>query len=97
MLFRSDRQRKTVAVPKIEESILGGHGGGDAGIIVELYEYLSGNYTGYCAADIATSVNNHLIVFAAEKARHEGSVVSIDEFMRQYGIFNQYPTAGGTK
>lgn len=94
----ADRQKKTVSVPKIEESILGGHGGGDAGIICELYEYLSGNYTGYCAADITTSVNNHMIVFAAEKARHEGSVVSIDEFMSQYGILNQYPNnAGGTK
>ncbi len=94
----ADKQRTKIPVVKTEESILGGHGGGDAGIIREMYDYLSGNYTGYCAADIATSVNNHMIVFAAEKSRREGSVVSVDEFMDGYGIPNQYPqNAGGTK
>ncbi len=93
----ADKQKTSISVRKTEESILGGHGGGDAGIIGEMYAYLSGSYQGYCAADIATSVNNHMLVFAAEKSRHEGSVVSIDEFMSQYGISNQYPNAGGTR
>ncbi len=72
----------TVSVPKVDESINGGHGGGDQGIIRELHQYLSGSYTGYRAADIHISVANHLIGFAAEQARHEGTVVDIEEFSK---------------
>ena len=71
---------------KTTESILGGHGGGDDGIVSELYDYLSGSYKGYCAADINISVKNHLIGFAAEKARHNDIVVNIDEFDKEYGF-----------
>lgn len=82
--------KETVKIPveETEESILGGHGGGDDGIVLELYDYLSGNYSGYCAADIETSVKNHLIGFAAERARHTNTVVSIDEYMKEFGMEN---------
>lgn len=79
-----DRQSWTVSVPKVDESINGGHGGGDQGIIRELHEYLSGAYTGFRAADIHISVSNHMIGFAAEQARHTGTVVTIDEFIKQF-------------
>ena len=79
------REHRKVEVMKTEESIVGGHGGGDQGIIEELYDYMSGNYTGYCAADIATSVKNHLIGFAAEKARHNDTVEYVTEFCKEYG------------
>ena len=83
---------KHTKLPKdsIEESILGGHGGGDAGLVHELYDYLSDNYTGYCAADINVSVKNHLIGFAAEKSRHEDTVESIDKYFNAYGLSNRY-------
>ena len=74
----------TVPVLETEESINGGHGGGDEGIIKELYDYMSGTYTGYRAADIQTSVSNHLIGFAAEQARHAGTVVSLDSVIEAY-------------
>lgn len=86
----ADKQLHTVAVAEAEESILGGHGGGDMGIVQELYDYLSGSYTGYCAADITTSVKNHFIGFAAEQARRNGSVVDIDAFFSRYGFSNKY-------
>jgi len=82
--FETKEHRK-VEVMETEESIVGGHGGGDKGIIEELYDYMSGNYTGYCAADIATSVKNHLIGFAAEKARHNDTVEYVAEFSKGYG------------
>jgi predicted dehydrogenase len=85
MFSFDDRTWKTFSVEKTEESIAGGHGGGDYGIVVELYDYLSGNYTGYCVADIATSVKNHLIGFAAEKARHNDTVENLVEFGSEYG------------
>ena len=80
--------RETTAIPIIEteESIGGGHGGGDSGIVHELYEYLSGSYTGYCAADIDISVKNHIIGFAAEKARRDNTVESVPEFAKRLGF-----------
>ena len=65
-----------------------GHGGGDKGMVREMYDYFTGEYKGFCAADIDISVKNHLIGFAAEKARREGTVESIDEFFSQYSMVN---------
>ena len=79
-----------VPVPEIEESILGGHGGGDAGIIKDLYEYLCGTYTGCSVADISISVANHLIGFAAEEARHTDTVVALDSFFARNNYENKY-------
>ena len=81
-----DREYSKVSVMKTEESIVGGHGGGDKGIIEELYDYMNDNYTGYCAADITTSVKNHLIGFAAEKARHNDTVEYVEAFSRENGF-----------
>ena len=80
--------RKTVSVSKSVESIVGGHGGGDAGIVKEMYEYMTGNYNGYRAADIDISVKNHLIGFAAEKSRNFDTVESVDEFFKVYNMKN---------
>ena len=81
-----DKKLQKVPVLKTEESIVGGHGGGDEGIIRELYEYLSGEYTGFRAADIETSVKNHLIGFAAETARHTHTVVDVEAVLKEYGF-----------
>ena len=81
----ADKQTTKISVLETEESINGGHGGGDEGIIRELYAYLSGSYTGYRAADIDVSVSNHLIGFAAEQARHQHTVVNIANFCRENG------------
>lgn len=80
------REQFHVSVKETEESITGGHGGGDYGIIEELYDYLNGNYTGYCAADIRTSVKNHIIGFAAEKARMNDTVEDVLAFGKTYGF-----------
>lgn len=83
-----DKKCAEIPVLSNDESILGGHGGGDAGMIYELYDYLSENYKGFCAADISISVKNHLIGFAAEKSRHEDTVENIDKFFEIYGLKN---------
>lgn len=85
-----DKQYSHVQVAATEESILGGHGGGDIGIVQELYDYLSGEYDGYRAADIFTSVKNHFIGFAAEKARHNNTVEDVDAYFQTYGFENKY-------
>ena len=64
-----------------KDGITNGHGGGDDGIVYSLYEYLTGEYQGFSVSDIRTSVNNHLIVFAAEESRANGTVVDFDTFV----------------
>jgi predicted dehydrogenase len=81
-----DKKTHTYTVAETEESILGGHGGGDQGIVRELHEYLSGCYTGWCAANIQVSVQNHMIGFAAEKARHNNTVEDVQKFSAEYGM-----------
>ncbi len=71
-------------VSETDESIVGGHGGGDYGIISDMYDYLTGNYTGNSVSEIDVSVSNHLIGFAAEEARHNDTVVMLDDFRRKY-------------
>ena len=78
----ADDKRRSYPVTETEESITGGQGGGDQGIVAELYEYLSGNYTGFCAADIETSVKNHLIGFAAEEARLTDRVIHMADYLK---------------
>ena len=76
----------TVPVLETDETINGGHGGGDEGIIRELHQYLSGSYTGYKAADIQISVKNHIIGFAAETARKNGTVEDVSKTIEKYGL-----------
>ena len=85
--FEGKKHRK-VKVDDAGKFVLGGHGGGDQGMIYEMYDYFSGNYKGFCAADIDISVKNHLIGFAAEKARKSGTVENVDDFFKEYGMMN---------
>ena len=84
----ADREYHRLSTLEVDESIVSGHGGGDEGIVCELYDYLSDNYTGFCAADIDISAKNHLIGFAAEQARHSGTVVDVDAFLAAHGLDN---------
>jgi hypothetical protein len=65
-------------------SIIEGHGGGDSGIIDALYKYETGEYTAEQVSEIGISCSNHLLVFAAEQSRTEGSIVDIDEYSKNY-------------
>lgn len=79
-----ERNNEYIPVMKTDESIAGGHGGGDVGIVYDLYDYLNGTYTGFSVADIHISVANHMIAFAAEKSRHNDTVVLMDDFCKEY-------------
>ena len=67
-----------------------GHGGGDIGIMAELYDYFSGEYDGYKATNISTSVKNHLLAFAAEESRLNDTVVDMDKFIAGFGMKNEF-------
>jgi len=65
------------------DGIVGGHAGGDDGIIETLYEYINGVYTGKSVSSIKDSCNNHLIVFAAEQSRMTNTIVDMEEYYQQ--------------
>lgn len=79
--------RKRTQIPIMATGALGntiaeGHGGGDAGIVNILCRYLTEDYSGDLLSEIGTSVDNHMIVFAAEKSRLEGTVVNIPQYIQ---------------
>ncbi len=64
-------------------NITGGHGGGDTGMMKELYEFLDGSYTGFSIAPISDSATNHIMAFAAEYSRVNGGMtVSIEDYKK---------------
>ena len=84
----ADKRKFTVPVQETEESIVGGHGGGDAGIARDLYRFLEGEEVNQGASEIGISVYNHMIGYAAERARHESTVVNIADYCREFNFEN---------
>jgi predicted dehydrogenase len=72
-----------VADAVADQEITGGHGGGDRGIMRTFCEFICGTYNGNSITDISTSIENHLVTFAAERSRREGSVVTIEEYIEE--------------
>ena len=73
--------KQTTQIPiRGTDGIAGGHGGGDTGIVESLYEYLQGTYRGNAISEIGISVDNHLLVFAAEESRLNDTVVDFAAF-----------------
>ncbi|MBR6680025.1 MAG: Gfo/Idh/MocA family oxidoreductase [Clostridia bacterium] len=66
-----------------DETIVGGHGGGDKGIVGTFAELLLGTYNGNCLSDVSVSCENHLIAFAAEESRLHGTIVNMDEYVER--------------
>lgn len=59
-------------------SVVGGHGGGDGGIINSLYDYIANDCLKENLSKIEISVKNHLIAFAAEKSRVEDKIINFE-------------------
>ena len=86
--YYSFKTKKNKIINPLEEmldgSVVGGHGGGDEGIVEILYKYLTEDYNGDMLSEIGISVDNHLITFAAEQSRIENRVINVEEFRRNY-------------
>lgn len=65
----------------VDQTIAGGHGGGDTGILNVLYDYVNGNIASELVSEIGISCKNHMLVFAAEKSRHDGVVIDVQKFI----------------
>ena len=77
-----------IDVTRIEDvngiGIASGHGGGDGGIVAAIYEEFNDAHTGFSISNARTSYRNHLISFAAEVSRLEGTVINLDEFASKH-------------
>ncbi|MBQ7039848.1 MAG: Gfo/Idh/MocA family oxidoreductase [Clostridia bacterium] len=80
------RQTETIQANDrmLSDSIVNGHGGGDSGIINALYDYIAEGKATKDLSEIEISVKNHMIAFAAEKSRVEGTIVDLDEFTKDF-------------
>ena len=68
----------------VGDSIVAGHGGGDQGIIADLYKYLNGEIDASEVSEIAISAKNHMMAFAAEDSRKNYTVVDLDSYTSKY-------------
>lgn len=64
-----------------EDGVIGGHGGGDTGIVITIYDYLVNKSNAKSIPTIEESCHNHMLVFAAEKSRLLSQVIDMDEFI----------------
>ncbi len=77
---------ETTYIPVEEnKNAIGGHAGGDDGIIESLYEYMTTGVRTSQVSEIGISSDNHMIVFAAEKSRETGEVVDLEEYIKSLG------------
>lgn len=65
-----------------DQSIDGGHGGGDSGIISALNDRLNGVCENVSICTLEQTCKNHLIAFAAEESRLTGRVIDMKEYER---------------
>lgn len=90
MIFYDFATRQTTNVYSpdevIDQTIAGGHGGGDAGIMSDLYEYIANNNPSDSISDVSVSCMSHLICFAAEEARRKNTVVDMDRYIKQLSV-----------
>ena len=69
----------------VDDSIDGGHGGGDDGIIRALRDRLNGKTENVSFCTIEETCRNHLIAFAAEESRVTGKVIDLAEYEKKLG------------
>lgn len=67
---------------EFDQSIAGGHGGGDMGIMGDLYEYIANGKPSNSISEISVSCLSHLICFAAEESRENNCVINMDEYCK---------------
>lgn len=77
----ADKSETEIDVDSFGNNIEDGHGGGDAGIVAALYDYIANGITSNQLSEIDISVQNHMIAFAAEESRLSGKTVDIDDYV----------------
>lgn len=60
------------------DPVLGGHSGGDFGIMYDIVRYLNGDRSSISITSIDDSVNGHLCVYAADESMETGKIVDVE-------------------
>lgn len=79
--FLSDNSQEISTTPE-DAGILGGHGGGDKGLMNSFIGAIASDDSTRILSGPLETLESHLIVFAAEKARLGNSVVDMSEFIK---------------
>ena len=69
-----------------DQSIVGGHGGGDTGIMQALAKRLNGDTSDTSICTIDETCANHMIAFAAEESRVTGKVIDLAEYEAAHSV-----------
>lgn len=77
--FRT-REVHQVQISRVGNSVTDGHGGGDTGIMVDMVRYLGDGTASKAICDVRVSFVSHLIAFAAEESRLNGTVIDLDDY-----------------
>lgn len=80
-IYDFQTKTETVTPNSSLDGVAGGHGGGDTGIVHAVHTYLTGDV---CVKEIPTieeSCHHHMLVFAAEESRKNGTVIEIEQFV----------------
>jgi predicted dehydrogenase len=72
-------QKERIDTSAPDASILGGHGGGDYGLMSHFVKAVAEDDPNWILSGIDETLESHLMVFAAERARREGRVVAMDQ------------------
>jgi len=87
MVFYDFATRQTTQVYSpdevLDQTIAGGHGGGDAGIMEDLYDYIALGNPSDSISDVGVSCLSHLICFAAEEARLSGETIDMKKYIEK--------------
>ncbi|MEV4897981.1 Gfo/Idh/MocA family oxidoreductase, partial [Nonomuraea sp. NPDC055795] len=75
--FVSERTRLAEAAPAGDATVAGGHGGGDAALMDAFVAAVATGDATRIRSGALESLETHLAVFAAERARRAGSVVTV--------------------
>ena len=74
------KEWKEIYTEAADQSMAGGHGGGDGGVLGAFIHAIVENDPSLIITGPEETLESHLTVFAAEKARHTGKVVDIQKF-----------------
>lgn len=81
-LYKFGEDQPTEIPVALQQDGAYGHGGGDAGLMKDFVLQVRGLGEGRTSA--SRSMRSHLMCFAAEEARTNGTVVKMDEFINQF-------------
>lgn len=75
--FTDEGELRVIETGAADATILGGHGGGDFGLMKNVVSAIAANDISKILSGPEESLESHLMVFAAERARHNGTVEKV--------------------